>query len=335
MSEEIREIHEASGLPAEWDDLAAEYFQTKEFLVHSEKYNPCNQRYFTIFLDGQLKAGAVMYTLKLNLLTYLFGNGIKIPMNILGIPCSVSSGGLTGDKEYYQKLFEHLRYKVRGLLLALNMDFKPVLPGFIVGKTLPTIIVHNRFKTWDIYIRSLRSSYRRRYNRIIEHFLNIDKRTGPCSEFSNEMYRQYLEVLRRSKGKLETLELPFFQNLPGNFILTSYYDDSRLAGWHITTGFRDRYYFFMGGIDYMLNRNFFTYYNMLFNIIKHGIEANASVIDMGQTAEIPKMRLGGVISEKYMTGYHSNFVFRRLLQAGKGLLEYSGRFPETSVIKEL
>jgi hypothetical protein len=95
-----------------------------------------------------------------------------------------------------------------------------------------------------------------------------------------------------------------------------------------------RFHFFLGGIDYELNRQFNTYFNLLFRIVREGIERGASLIDLGQTAEIPKTRLGGEVVEKYILGHHPNWLVRKLLGAGKGILEYSLVVPKTHVFKE-
>ena len=147
------------------------------------------------------------------------------------------------------------------------------------------------------------------------------------------MYQKYLQVLKRSKGKLETLSQEFFNNLPPDFMLTSYYNQDILIGWYISASFKERYYFFLGGIDYTLNERFNTYFNILLGVLREGIEKKANLIDLGQTAEIPKMRLGGELVEKTMMAYHSNGMMRRFLRAGKSLLEYSVNLEETHVIK--
>ena len=113
MTLEIRKLSKASDLPAKWDNLAVDYFQTREFLDHTEKYNPCKQRYYTLFQDGSLQAGSIVYTLKLDILTYL---SIPSPfrMNIVGIPCSVSASGIVGRFELFPALIAHIKSQEKG-----------------------------------------------------------------------------------------------------------------------------------------------------------------------------------------------------------------------------
>jgi hypothetical protein len=331
---EIITLTKACELPESWNGLTVDYFQTREFLCYTEKYNSCNQRYYLLFRDGILQNGAVVYTLRLDLLTYL---SIPSPfrMNIAGIPCSVSAGGIIGTHEFLPELTGYMKTREKGLLLMLNMETDHSTGNMISGKTLPTILIENRFATWEEYMSSLRADYRRRIIRISQTFSAIQKKQVPCSSFDEDMYCQYLEVLKRSKGKLETLTIGFFQNLPAEFNLTALYFREKLIGWYITASYRDKFSFFLGGIDYMLNKQYNTYFNILAAVVKEGIEKKASWIDLGQTAEIPKVRMGGKVVSKTMLAYHSNPVIRKLLHAGKRYLEYNTVVKETHVFKEI
>jgi len=297
MNFEIVKILNALNLPGKWDELAIDYFQTKEFLIHTEKYNPCKQRYYTLAHNGILKTGAIVYTLKLDLFTYLPVSS-PVRMKIAGVPCSVSSSGFVGSGEFFPKLIEHIKNEEKGMLLILNLDSNPLIENMVCGRTLPTVAITNRFQSWESYVNSLKANYRRRVLQLSRSFSEITEKKATCDQFDGQMYKQYLDVLKRSKGKLETLSLEFFQNLPSNFNLTAYYYQKNLIGWYISATFKEKYYFFLGGIDYKMNKQFNTYFNILFGVLKEGIEKKASIIDLGQTAEIPKLRMGGNLIEK-------------------------------------
>jgi len=333
MNFEIVKILNAFNLPEKWDGLAIDYFQTKEFLIHTEKYNPCKQRYYTLTHNGILKTGAIVYTLKLDLFTYLPISS-RVKMKIAGVPCSVSSSGFVGSGEFSPKLIEHIKNKEKGMLLILNLDSNPLIENMVCGRTLPTVVITNRFQSWESYLNSLKANYRRRVLNLSRSFSEITVEKVTCDQFDGQMYKQYLDVLKRSKGKLETLSLEFFQNLLSNFNLTAYYYQKNLIGWYISATFKEKYYFFLGGIDYKMNKQFNTYFNILIGVLKEGIEKKASIIDLGQTAEIPKLRMGGKLVEKLLLGHHSNRLLRKFLKAGKGLLEYSANFNKTHVFKE-
>jgi len=330
---EITVLHKAFDLPVSWDDLAEDYFHTRKFLEHTEKYNPCQQRYYLLFEQGVLQTGAVLYTLRVNLLTYR-SSEMAYKMNISGIPCSVSSCGIPGNRKYFHDLLNFIASAEKGLLLVLNLEPGIQKGRMALGRTLPTILFENSYPSWDDYLCSIRAPYRRRIRMLSLSGSLLEKKQLPCDQFSEDMYRHYLEVLKRSKGKLETLPLEFFQHLPPEFRLTVLYHQEIPAGWFLTVHFREKHYFFLGGIDYPINRKFNTYFNILTEILKEGIESGAAVIDLGQTAEIPKLRTGGRLQEKYMLGTHSNPVLRFLLKAGKSILEYTQKYEDIHVFKE-
>jgi len=334
METEIKNISRALDLPEKWDREATDYFQTREFLNHTEKYNPCNQHYYLLYRNEIFETGVVVYTLKLDFLTYL---NIPSPfrMNIAGIPCSVSASGIIGNPDYLPQIIRYMKTQEKGMLLFLNLAFEMMDEKMISGRTLPAIILTNHFQSWEDYLRTMRADYRRRIRLFSSPFSEIHKEKFACSCFDDRMYNLYLEVLKRSKGKLETLSLEFFRNLPSNFNLTAFYHAEKHIGWYISSTFNEKFYFFMGGVDYKVNRRFNTYFNILLNVTIDGIEKGASVIDLGQTAEIPKLRLGGKLVEKNMGAYHSNRIIRKLIEASKNLLEYSTVVQETHVFKEI
>lgn len=319
-------------LPEYWDQICNDYFQTKEFLLHAEKYNSCRQHYYLLFQNSLLKAGAIIYSLRLDLFTFL---AVKSPftMNIAGVPCSVSSSGIVGDVKLFPTLIEEIKEQEKGMLLMLNHERTMPPAELLSGRTLPTMLFSNTFSSYANYLLNIRAPYRRRLLQIADAFTGVEKEQIPCKDFTSEMHAQYLEVLKRNKRKLETLSLDFFQQLPPIFVLTTYSINTRLLGWKITLAYEEKYYFFLGGIDYSARLKFKTYFNLLLDVLKEGIENKAVVIDFGQTAEIPKMRLGCMPEEKTMLAYHSNPLFRKFLKVGKRALEYSTIAEEVHVFK--
>lgn len=327
-----KKIESALNFPQEWDSLAISYFQKKEFLLHCEKYNPCKQRYYCLNIDDKFAAGAIVYTLSLDILTFI-GLPSPIKVKITGVPCSVSAQGIIGEKQYFTELIKYIQSQEKGFQLTLNIEGNIDIKNIINGRTLPTIWIKNNFKDWNNYKECFRSDYRRRFNKIRKSFLEIEQKRGRCSDFNADMYALYRQVLKKSKGKLETLNKEFFLNLPSAFSLTSYYKNEKIIGWYISTTCIPEYYFFLGGIDYSENKKHNTYFNILAEIVKEGIQKKAGFIDLGQTAEIPKMRLGGKVIEKRMIGFHSSKILNKLLQKVNSILEYKTQFPAANTLK--
>lgn len=329
----FQQYTKAEQLTDDWDSLAYNYFQQRKFLIHAEKYNPCRQRYFMCYESEEAVAAAIVYSIQLDIFTYL---KIKSPvkMNIVGIPCSVSGQGIFGKSSAVEALKKNICEAEKGLVVFLNLTEKPVESENATGKTLPTILLSNQFTDWNDYLTSLRSNYRRRLKQINQENKALRFEKKACIAFTPEMYDQYLEVYKRSSGKLEKLSFDFFQNLPTEFLLTVCYLNENTIGWNIALEDNNIYCFFLGGIDYKQNRIYNTYLRLLSKLICDGIERKVALIELGQTAEIAKMRMGGKPETLYMEAFHSNRILNKLLKMSSSMLEYKRKLENTNAIKE-
>ena len=327
MKTQVDRVGRVEELPDEWDGLAAGIFQKRAFLRHCQEYNPCRQRYYLLAGGAGLLAGAVVYSLRLDLLTFL---GVRSPVNvqIVGLPCSVSCSSLLGPPAAHSTLLTGILAAEKGLVLCLNLDFAPPAVPAAVGRTWPSVVVENRFGSWEEYVASLRSAYRRRVLQICDDAAGYTVRRASCSEYTADMHAQYEEVHRRSRGKLEKLSVDFFRRLPEPFRLTTFASGGAVRGWTVTLGHDRRWSFFLGGQDYTADPER-LYLVKLLDVVRTGIAAGAAEIDLGQSAEVPKMRMGGQLREKTMLAGHGTAAARALLGAAMPLLSYRTRFPAT------
>jgi len=315
----------ADELSAGWDNLATSYFQKKEFLIHCEKFNPCSQRYYELY-DAELISGAILYELPINIFSFA-KKSFKLKTNVVGIPASVSSSGILGDKQ----IIDYIKVNEKGFTLGLNLKTKT--NKFSSGTTLPTIIFKNRFINWEDYINSLRATYRRRINKATTKLHKIKVVSSSCSIFTEKIYGLYLNVYGKSDSKLEKLSMDFFKNLSEKFLLTTFYLKNKVIGWHITIQEDKKLDFFLCGVDYNYNQKYSIYHNILINILKKGIENKAELINFGQTTEEAKCRLGGVVEDRFMFAFHKNKIFNFLIDRFSSSLEYKYKIPSMQVFK--
>lgn len=319
---DIFKVNSAVELPQSWDDLAEDYFQTREFLLHCETWNPCGQIYAWTESSGSCTSWAVSYRLRLDIFTYL---GIKSPisMQIIGIPCSVSASGTGGDKALAASCIEYLTAESRSsFTLILNSAESIDNIQCAKGRTFPNVLMEPLAPSWSVYLASLRSSYRRWVASAERSTEKMTVRLEPCTAFSEEHYKQYLSVLKKSSGRLETLSKDFFFHLNDNFILESMYDGDKLAGWNICAYWNDRAYFFLVGMDYALRDIHSTYFAMLSSIVKRACCKSCISLDLGQTTESVKMRFGGHIIERHMAAVHKNRLLLGVLKICAPLMSY-------------
>ncbi len=314
-------------LPTAWDALASSPWQERRFLAHAQTTNPCSQRYYTWFEDGACVAGAIVYALPIDLLTYF---PVKLPFSIApnlrvcGVPASVSCPGLLGPAHRAGRLLAEVCVAEDGFLVALNLDpAMPVPSSMSAGPTLPTITLDVPWRTFEAYEGALRADYRRRLRKILARFSGCRQETTSCAAFTPAHHRQYLSVLNKSGARLETLPEAFFRGLPEDlFELTTITRDGVMLGWLVMLFQGDRAVFFMGGMPEDAQREPDLYFYITSWVLRRAISRGARHLDLGQTAEIPKLRLGGQLEPRAMAVYHPTGALRLLLAAAAPLLSY-------------
>ncbi|MCB0644923.1 MAG: GNAT family N-acetyltransferase, partial [Phaeodactylibacter sp.] len=328
----LQSIPHAHLLPDAWDRLADSVFQRKHFLDYCESYNPCNQRYYCLLEKETLLAGAVVYTLKINLFTFSNLRSV-FKMQVIGLPVSVSAGGMIGTPSHQEILIKKILEQERGLIVGLNLDPELDTQPGVGMPLLPNLEMPVEFESWSDYLGQLRAPYRRRALRITEKFREVRQVHSACSEFSATHYALYLAIMDRTPSKLEILSQDFFQQLPPEFQLSTSYQGEEMLCWHITCRAPERLYFFFGGNNYDQMEEYQSYFNNLFLILKRACAEQAGYLDLGQTAEIPKMRLGGRLIPKQLFLYHRFALIRWLFKKLKRQIGYTTTFPAVHVFR--
>lgn len=311
-------LSESLELPDPWDRTAGDnIFLKRAFLNHLEEVNPCRQSYSYLDDNGSLKAIYVDYSLRLDIFTYSFMS-LKLPVRIMGIPCSVSKPGFVVLPGFESNLLSHFQTQ-KGAKLILNSDI--ILPG-PQGVTLPTCKLPIGYSSLDDFLQSMRSPYRYRWKKAQKKWIGVEVAHLPLHKFDEELYRLYEQVYQESKAKLEKLSLKFFSGLPlpARLIRASFLGKS--LGFAIVIENERELIFLFTGFDHGLQAKFDTYLNLLLEIVKHGVEGGFSIIDLGQTAEETKLKLGARLHPKSMYLSHSNPVINSLAGSLVNLFSY-------------
>lgn len=258
-----------------------------------EKLNPCNQEYELI--ENNI---IVSYSLKLNLLNFSNMFPLKANVQIIGLPVSVCLSGYTGDDISIEKAVK----KRKGLKIILNGD-SPFKGG---GKTLSTFVFENRFSSFNEYLNSLRSPYRRRINKALNAREKLIIRNFSRHEFSQEHYNLYLSIMSRTENPLETLPIEFFQQYEADLYEFIDKKTNEPIGFIQLKEVKNKLYFLFGGFEKKDIETCDIYFNMLLKIIETGIEKSVKEIEFGQTAEESKLKIGCKEKYKYLYIHHSN-----------------------------
>ena len=306
-------------VPQEWDLLIGDnIYMTTQFLSFMESVDNCNQRYYTLYKDGKLDTVFMTYERK----HYNLGMFTKInlyqDMTFVYVPLSVTRPGIV----YNQCLDEALAYikKMKGPKIMLNLEDMD-LKGFAKGLTCPKCIFTNRFSSFDDYLNSLRSNYRRRYKQALKKSQDLTLTyLEDNANFTEEMYDCYLQVYNKSRVKIEKLPIEFFRgNLFKIFTLSK--GDKVVGICQLLENGTELIFEFVG-VDYAYNTQYDTYHRMLLEIVRYGIEHGFKTIDFGQTADESKLKLGSEYTFLYAYLHHSNPIKNKINQLLGRFLSY-------------
>jgi hypothetical protein len=333
INKEIRVLFSPDELNTGWDTIAQWYFQRREFLTHMHTYNRCEQRYYELYRDGMVVAGAVAYTLRIHLFTF---SGISSPvkMQVIGLPVSVATEPLVGDPDEFEYLLNGILQREKGVIAGLNFTQHYINSTTLNLRTLPTIILKNGAADMHQYEASLRHPYRRRLHLVQQKFEGVRSATTSCADFTETHYGLYLQIMKKTRTKLETLSFDSFRYLPGNFLLTTFYHEELMLCWHILCMDNGTHFFYFGGMNYALRDRFDSYHNNLLGILSTAMEEGYSEVDLGQTAEIAKLRFGGEVSERKMFLYHRNSLVLGIFRLFSSMINYGFISPEHHVFKQ-
>jgi len=294
----------------------------REELSYLERLNPCDQKYYqkkTAFL--------IQYRQRVDVFNFLPQVTLRMPINIIGKPYSVSQKGYWGENDHVSALIR----EIKGLSIVLNGDAGLTLP---FAFTLSSHVFYNRFTSFEQYMGALRSHYRYRVKKALQKGTKISVRKMSQQNFTKEHYDLYLEVYQNSKDKLECLSMAFFKTFPSEFYEFRSRDTDRCLGFVQLVHEGDTLTFLFGGFKHAFNHTHDLYMNMLVEIIRIGIERGVATIEFGQTAEETKLKLGCVPIPKYLYVHHSNRMLHFFIAKLLPLLSYRPHGTTYNVFKE-
>jgi hypothetical protein len=182
--------------------------------------------------------------------------------------------------------------------------------GYVRGSSLPMNYFASGFQDFDDFCAALRSHYRYKIHRsqrkfagsgfYVSHFHGAEA----LPYYTDEVHRLYLAVRERSEVQFETLPAEFFRQLAVNcgdsVHLTAVFQGRRIVAfsWGILLG--NAYQNVFVGFDYELNKEYDLYFNLMAGDLDHALHLGAQEIQMGQTADDFKSRLGCYGRQRYV-----------------------------------
>jgi hypothetical protein len=225
------------------------------------------------------------------------------------------SGIFAPDEASGRKAALEVIKRQKGLTAALNTDYR--LRGNSL--TLSNFVFINRFRDFDEYLMAMRSSYRRNVLGVIEEGNGLVFRRIDPSGFSTLHHMLYRSVVERSEYPLETLPIKFFRSYDSEIVEVRRTDGSLIAVL-VLKGYGDTLTFMFCG--FRRKEGASLYHNLLIYVIRKGIEEGYKRIDMGQTSEAAKLRLGCTEEIKHLLVHHGNPVVNSVIHRASGRFSY-------------
>jgi len=299
----ISEYKNAADIPCEWDSIVGTNpYMTRRFLAFIEKTeNDYFPVYYLFYKDGKADSAFIAYRRKKYNLTMFTRFNLKITVTMIYLPmCVTASGVVLGELK--DEVFKKIK-SIKGFKMILNLPFGGI-DGFANGLTCPKCIFDVNFSSLEEYIAALRSDYRNRYRKVMNASSRfkirfIDNQT----EFDDNLYQLYLNVLNRSRLKIETLSKEYFKGeMFKVFVLE---EGEKNVGFVQLLENGSELIFEFVGVNYDYNESR-VYHRMLYEIIRYAAENGFKTIDFGQTADDTKLKLGSRYEYLYAALHHSS-----------------------------
>ncbi len=192
----------------------------------------------------------------------------------------------------------------------------------------PNMVMKRRaeWKTFDDYKASMLSKYRVRVKRALKKGIDFEK-----VEFDHEMiktnldrlYELYVGIAENSGFNMVNLNknylLTLKEKFPEKFKLTGYYLNGELVGYFTTILNGNEMEAHFLGFEQRLNREYQIYLNILYDIVKEGINQQVDELIFARTAMEIKSSVGAVAEEMYCYLRHRNSFTNKFV---KPILEY-------------
>lgn len=321
----------AKDLPKEWDGLDKNNpYLARDFLAFIEKtekdYNPV----YHLFYDGdRLDSCFISFKRKKYNVAMFTPINFYISVTLIYLPMCVTRGGFYFGK-LKKEVIETIK-KIKGYKMLLNADDDNSF-GVTSGLTCPKCALVLKWNSFDDYLSALRSDYRNRVKKVFKRSKDLVVRFINPNEFTDENYQTYLNVLNKSKVKIETLSKEYFMS--ERFKIFVLEKDGKSVGFVQLLPSGDELIFEFVGINYDFNDRYSVYHRALFEIIRYGIENGYKTIDFGQTADDTKLKLGCKYVYLYAYFHHSNKIINYFCKKFGKKLEYKPLTTKFNVFRD-
>ncbi len=266
-----------------------------------------------------------------------------------GTPVSVGQKPLICINEIYfipildmlVKLMEHLAKKENSLFNIYkelpekeckHFHLLEKKYNYLKAESLPMHYFGYTFKDFTEYASSLKARYRNSIRRAKNNFNNNNLKIIQTNDtqkilhlYTDKVHELYLNVVENSLNKLEILPQRFFlelvKNFPNQIFFTFAKDDKeKIVGFNCSLFVGDSFYFIFCGMNYEINYSANLYYNLIYNSLEQAFQLSPELIQIGQTTDDFKARLGTYTEPLYIYIKSKNIVLSIILRLFRNAL---------------
>ncbi len=297
-----------------------QYFKADESINNEEKKDgPCFFSTFFRFLKG-LVSSHVEFNILVNGSLLLTGeHGFYFDPQKVKKAKTITL--LNAALDYGLEVFEKAGEKLSGTLIKDFPEEELVYSqqlsrlGHNEFTVQPSMLmdVRSEWKTFDDYLAALHSKYRVRVRRAFKKASVIEKKELDVKAIQENLpliYQLYLKIAANSGFNMinlnETYLLGLKKQFPERFRMIGYYLEGKLIGYFTTFLNGEELEAHFLGFEPKYNHDLQIYLNMLYDMLRIGIESGAKKIVYARTAMAIKSSVGAIAHEMYCYMRHRN-----------------------------
>lgn len=205
--------------------------------------------------------------------------------------------------------------------------FKDILPedhasaktlkkrSYVEFRIQPNMIMPLPYRDFDAYMSAMSTKYRTRAKRAFKKAEGIRKHEMSLADIQQELpriYQLYKDIANNAGFNMVDLNKDYLLALKRDFSdhyrMVGYYMDDKLVAFYTTIRNHHELEAHFLGYDKLLNHEYQLYLNILYDIIKTGIEGEASEIVFARTALEIKSSVGAVAHDLNCYVRHQNSI---------------------------
>lgn len=202
--------------------------------------------------------------------------------------------------------------------------------NFHCVKADPNMVIHipSEWESFDNYLAAMSSKYRVRAKRAFKKGKDLEKMDLTYEQirfYKKRIHELYEKVSLSVDFNLVHLNMDYYpemkKRLKDDFKLMAYFLDGQMIGYFTTIKDHKETHAHFLGMDHSFNSRHQLYLNILYDIIKVGIDNGSSLVDFARTAPEIKSSVGAVPRETYFFLRHKNGLLNKIVPRVVGSLK--------------